>query len=201
MLYIYSKAWPGSRTYATLKQCVSPPATRPRPGRSPPSSPPSPGPAWCYPARSPNGAPAAATATAPATPTHPGCTARTGSGPARSPPRPSAAGSAPASTTTTRPGSTTTGGCANCLPGSRPSAPPPSKPTRGGSARPGKPQQIPARPPHNTVDAARLTCGKASRQLASSQLSAKCEDLSHHKLAGQAMDSGTGYLQDRLTVI
>jgi hypothetical protein len=30
---------------------VSPPATRPRPARSPPSSPPSPPPAWCCPAR------------------------------------------------------------------------------------------------------------------------------------------------------
>jgi hypothetical protein len=43
---------------------VSPPATRPRPRRSPPSSPPSPAQAWCCPGRSPNGAPAAAAATA-----------------------------------------------------------------------------------------------------------------------------------------
>ena len=40
--------------------CVSPPATRPRPARSPPSSPPSPAPAWSCPAPSPSGAPAAA---------------------------------------------------------------------------------------------------------------------------------------------
>src|SRR5947209_4776789 len=70
---MYSRTWPGPGIYATLRPCVSPQPTRPRPRRSPPSSPPSPDPAWCCPARSPNGAPAAAAATAPATPTRPAC--------------------------------------------------------------------------------------------------------------------------------
>src|SRR5258706_1932553 len=179
MLYIYSKTWPGSRPYATLKRCVSPPAPRRRQGRSPPSSRPSPGPAWCCPAGSPNGAPAAVTATAPAAPTRPGCTARTGSGPARSPPRPSAAGSAPTSSTTTRPGSTTTGGCASCSPGSRPSAPPPSTPTRAGSAPPRQPRPI---PPHNSAGTARLTCGRHRDHAANAQLTPKREDLSRTRV-------------------
>src|SRR5258708_621958 len=176
MLYIYSKTWPGSRTYATLMQCVSPPATRPRPGRSPPSSRPSPAPAWCCPARSPNGAPAAATATAHATPTRRACTAPTGNGPAKSPPGPSAAGSALTSAMTTRPGSTTTGGSGTCSPGSKHSEPPPSKPTRAGSADP-RPLPIPARPAHNTVATARLTRGRHPDHATNGQLTPKCEDL------------------------
>src|SRR5260221_8314611 len=114
---------------------------------------------------------------APAGPTRPACTARTGSGPARSPPEPSAAGSAPPSARTTRPGSTTTGGSASYSPGSKPSAPPPSKPTPAGSASPEPHTPAPGRSPHNTVAAARLTCGQPRDQPPFPQVTAKCEDL------------------------
>ncbi len=97
------------------------PATKPRPARSPPSSRKSPAPAWCYPAPSPNAAPAAGTPAAPATPTRPAATAPTGNGPARSPRKPSAAGSPPNKTTTTKPGSTMTAG---------PGTPPPARSPR-----------------------------------------------------------------------
>src|SRR6266571_3473481 len=54
-----------------------------------------------------------------------------------------------------------------------------STPTRDGSASPGPLPATHARPGHNTVATARLTCGHAPSQLASSQVSAKREDLTH----------------------
>ncbi len=150
---------------------------RPKPARSPPNWPPSPAPAWCCPAPSPSGAPAAAGTAAPAAPTRLGCTARTGSEPARSPPAASAAGSAPASARTTRPGSTTTGGCATCSPGSRNSVPPPSTPTLDGSATPGPAHAAPGKPARNSAATTRLTCRQPRHHPLFPQVTAEREDL------------------------
>ena len=63
------------------------------------------------------------------------------------------------------------------VPSSKPSPWPSPTPARAGNAGPQPPPATPGKPPHNTVAAAGLTCGKPRYQHPFLQLTAKCKDL------------------------
>jgi len=99
-------------------------------------------------------------------------------GPAKSLAKPSPGSCPTTSSPTTATGSATSAVCASSCTSSKNSAWPSSKPTHAGTtnnAKAGPP--IPGKPAHNTVDAARLTCGQPPDQPANNQLKPKREDL------------------------
>src|SRR5262249_44515861 len=79
-------------------------------------------------------------------------------------------------------GSTTSAACASSSTSSKNSAWPSSRPTPAGRTNAKPAPAIPGKPPHNTVGAARLTCGRPPDQHTNNQVKPKREDLTSRRM-------------------